>query len=113
MPEKINWTLNVQVVGGPKISASDPLEVEAYDKIEAVIPAGGSATVNVQPGTGAQFLLITASSYAKYDLRGGRQRHHRDSGRPPCADWCGGCRPAREHPEPVRVQQRGRRGCDR
>jgi len=64
MPEKINWTLNVQVVGGPKISASDTLEVEAYDKIEAVIPTGGSATVNVQPGTGAQFLLITASSYA-------------------------------------------------
>ena len=64
MPEKINWTLNVQVVGGPKVSASDTLDVEAYDKIEAVIPAGGSATIDVQPGTGAQFLLITAGSYA-------------------------------------------------
>jgi hypothetical protein len=63
MPEKINWTLNVQVVGGPKVAASDVLEVDAYDKIEAVIPAGASATVNVQPSGGAQFLLITASSY--------------------------------------------------
>jgi len=63
MPEKINWTLNVQVVGGPKVSAYDVIEVDAYDKIEAVIPASGSATVNVQPGAGAKFLLITASGY--------------------------------------------------
>lgn len=63
MPETINWTLNVQVVGGPKVSASDAIEVDAYDKIEAVIPASDSATVDVQPGAGAQFLLITASSY--------------------------------------------------
>jgi hypothetical protein len=68
MPESLTWTLNVQVVGGPKISVYDTLMVEAYDKIEAVIPAAtdstaGSATVNVQPGSGVQFLLITASSY--------------------------------------------------
>jgi len=63
MPEKINWTLNVQVVGGPKVSVADTMEVEAYDKIEALAPAGGSVTINVQPGDGARFLLITASSY--------------------------------------------------
>ena len=63
MPEKISWTLNVQVVGGPKVSAADIMEGEAYDKIEAVAPAGDSVTVNVQPGDGARFLLITASSY--------------------------------------------------
>ena len=63
MPKKISWTLNVQVVGGPKVSAADIMEVEAYDKIEAVAPAGDSVTVNVQPGDGALFLLITASSY--------------------------------------------------
>ncbi len=63
MPEQINWTINVQVVGGPKVSASDTLEVEAYDKIEAIVPANGSVKVDVQPGTGAQILLITAGSY--------------------------------------------------
>ncbi|HSJ58876.1 MAG TPA: hypothetical protein VLC95_16945 [Anaerolineae bacterium] len=63
MPEKINWTLNVQVTGGPKESASATIEVDGYDKIEAVIPAAGSATVEVQPGNGAMFLLITASAY--------------------------------------------------
>ena len=34
MTEKINWTLNVQVVGGPKILASDTIDVDAYDKIQ-------------------------------------------------------------------------------
>jgi hypothetical protein len=63
MPEKINWSLNVQAVGGPKISASDVIEVDAYGKIEASIPAEGSATVDVQPAAGARFLLITADSY--------------------------------------------------
>lgn len=63
MPEQISWTLNVQVIGGPKVSASDTLSVEAYDKIEAVVPAGSSATVNVQPADGAEFLLVTASRY--------------------------------------------------
>ena len=63
MPESISWTLNVQVVGGPKISAYDTLTVDAYDKIEAVIPANGAATINVQPDGSAQFLLLTASSY--------------------------------------------------
>lgn len=53
----------MQVVKGPKVSASDTIEVDAYDKIEAVIPVGGSATVNVQPDDGAQFLLVRAGSY--------------------------------------------------
>lgn len=71
MPEKINWTLDVQVTGGPKISASRSLSVEAYDKIEVAIPAAtaattpGTATVQVQPGGvgQVQFLLITSSVY--------------------------------------------------
>ena len=63
MSEQINWTLNVQVVGGPKVSASATVVVDAYDKIEAVVPAGGSTTVDVQPGDGAQLLIITADSY--------------------------------------------------
>jgi len=79
MPEKINWSLNVQVPGGPTIAFSRSLTVEAYDKIDVTIPAftpaapgppatpdtPGKATVSVQPsGTGkVQFLLITSSVY--------------------------------------------------
>lgn len=81
MAEKISWTLNVQVVGGPKISASKTMTVDAYDKIEVVIPGGddttpGAATVEVQPGGSGQvqFMLITSSVYdAKltYSVDGG------------------------------------------
>lgn len=73
MPEKISWTLNVQVLGGPKVSAADVIEVDAYDRVEAVVPASGSVTVDVQPAAGAQFLLTTASSYENltYTVDGG------------------------------------------
>ena len=64
MPVSISWTLNVQVVGGPKISAYDTLTVEGYDMMEVVIPANSTDTIiDVQPDGGAQFLLLTASSY--------------------------------------------------
>ncbi|MBE9534876.1 MAG: hypothetical protein IMF03_07730 [Proteobacteria bacterium] len=71
MSEKINWTTNVQVLQGPKISAIQTVPVEAYDKIEVVIPGGeeGSpeeATVEVQPGDlgDIKLLLISSDQYS-------------------------------------------------
>jgi len=64
MSEKISWSFKAQVTAGPTLSESDTTEVDAYDKIEAVIPAGGSKTVDVQPGaTGVKFLFISADDY--------------------------------------------------
>lgn len=68
MPEekiKINWVLNVQVIGGPKVSASETITVDAYDKIEVIIPAGEDKKVEVQPGGSGQvqFLLISSNQY--------------------------------------------------
>jgi hypothetical protein len=68
---KINWTLDVQITGGPKISVPRAVNVEAYDKIEVDILAATdastptTATVDVQPGGTDQvkFLLITSSVY--------------------------------------------------
>lgn len=37
MSEKIEWTLNVQVVERPKISESQTMTVDAYDKNRMVI----------------------------------------------------------------------------
>jgi hypothetical protein len=68
MSEKINWTLNVQVVGGPKISESDTILAEAYDKVQVTIAAGDSdVEVDVQPGGSGQvqFLLISSDQYAE------------------------------------------------
>ena len=70
MPEKINWTVTVQVGGGPKLSESRTLEVEAYDLLEVEVPDGDDTTpgrllVNVQPGGAGQvkFLMISSDLY--------------------------------------------------
>jgi hypothetical protein len=70
MPEKLNWSLTIQVAGGPGEGASQSLDVEAYDVITVTVPGGdtttpGTATVQVQPGGSGQvaFLLVKSSLY--------------------------------------------------
>lgn len=70
MSVKIHWVLNVQVDGGPRISAGDSVDVDAYDNIEVTVPKhsngqDGTATVDVQPGSASDvmFLLIQADNY--------------------------------------------------
>jgi hypothetical protein len=72
MSVKINWSCNVQVINGPKLSGADTIEVDAYDNIEVTVPKKpaqgndpGKATVEVQPGAQSKvmFLLIQAGTY--------------------------------------------------
>jgi hypothetical protein len=70
MSVKINWSCNVQVINGPKLSGADTVEVDAYDNIEVNVPKkvgadNGKANVDVQPGaqTKVMFLLIQAGTY--------------------------------------------------
>jgi hypothetical protein len=65
MPEKISWTLNVQVVGGPKLLASQTITVDAYDMLQvSILDAAADKEVQVQPGaSGVQFLLISSDQY--------------------------------------------------
>jgi hypothetical protein len=66
MTEKINWTLSVQVVAGPRIADGKTITVDAYDKIGVVIVAGAAdKEVQVQPGGAGkvQFLLISSDRY--------------------------------------------------
>lgn len=71
MSEQVKWTLNIEVVDGPKMSASKTETVDAYDKIEAEIPkkqnGAETKTVEVQPGGAGkvQFLLIKSSAYGE------------------------------------------------
>ncbi|HUW66484.1 MAG TPA: hypothetical protein VMW20_00365 [Candidatus Nanoarchaeia archaeon] len=67
MTESINWSLNIQVIGGPKVMASDTKEIEAYDKIEVTIEADTTdKEVEIQPGGAdkVQFLLIKSDTYS-------------------------------------------------
>ena len=68
MSSKINLKLRVSVVGGPEISLSDEIPVEAYDKIDVTIVTGDSdKEVVIQPVLSemVQLLLIRASEYGK------------------------------------------------
>ena len=58
----INWTLNVNIPGGPSISGSKPLDVEAYDVIELEIPKKQTTEILIEPSenTKVKFLLIKA-----------------------------------------------------
>jgi hypothetical protein len=59
MATKINWSLSVQVVGGPTFGAAQSFEVEAYDPIVVTIPAGGTDIgVDVQPSDADQVRLM-------------------------------------------------------
>jgi len=66
MSEKIKWSFTIEVVGGPKISDSKTLELEAYDKIQVTVPSDATnKDVQIQPGGTGQvvFLLIRSTLY--------------------------------------------------
>ena len=67
MPERIDWSYNIEVSGGLKISDSNSITVEAYDKIEVVVEVKKNPTeVAIQPSDKVgqvQFLLIRSNIY--------------------------------------------------
>jgi hypothetical protein len=64
MPVKINWTLNLQVPGGPKISDSQAVEAGAYDLIEVLLEQGAvDKEVGLQPGNAQVKLLLIKSDH--------------------------------------------------
>lgn len=76
MTEKINWTVSVQVAGGPAISETKTIEIDAYDKMDVVIDDNSTdKEVQVQPAsTGIQFLMIKTDNYGdklKYKVNDG------------------------------------------
>jgi hypothetical protein len=57
MPDAINWSLALQIPGGPKMARSGTLPVTAYDKLVVVVPKGDGSTateVLVQPNPAAE-----------------------------------------------------------
>jgi hypothetical protein len=62
----VNCALNIEVVTGPKIAVSKTVTVEAYDKIEVVINAGGAAapeiSVDIQPSSTGKVNLVFIKS---------------------------------------------------
>jgi hypothetical protein len=68
MPNTVNWTVSLQIPGGPRIGESGAVSVEAYDRVSVVVEAGATdVDVEVQPGAAdgqVSVLAITASAYS-------------------------------------------------
>lgn len=59
----INWSLNLQVIGGMQIPISGSKSVEAYDKIEVIInPDSTEKSVDIQPSSANQVNLLFIKS---------------------------------------------------
>ncbi|MHC4203026.1 MAG: hypothetical protein ACYSTT_00125 [Planctomycetota bacterium] len=66
MPAKINCAIDVQVDGGPKVSLSQTVNVEAYGNIEVTVTDGtdGEDVLILPDGTDqVKFLLIRSNRY--------------------------------------------------
>jgi hypothetical protein len=67
MPETMNWSFSIEAVQGPRISGSDALQVDAYDKVSVDLEAGAAdVNVQIQPANAAgrvQLLVIRATAY--------------------------------------------------
>ncbi len=62
----IQWNINVQIAQGPKVVLAGNMKVDAYDKIEVLIPDGSeNIDVDIQPGGAnkVQFMLISSDHY--------------------------------------------------
>jgi hypothetical protein len=61
----INYAVNVQVTGGPKLAVTRSLVVDAYDVIDLSIKKNSAASVEVEPGVAGRvrLVLITADTY--------------------------------------------------
>jgi hypothetical protein len=61
---KLNWSITLQVAGGPTInSGQDGLDIEAVDRIDVTIDAGDTdKVVQIQPGAAGNVHLLVVSS---------------------------------------------------
>lgn len=59
---KVTYTVGVQVSGGPQLNIPRTVEVEAFDKIEIVVPPGTDKTVDLQPSAAAKIALLVIKS---------------------------------------------------
>jgi hypothetical protein len=57
MPEKVSWTMRLQIEGGPSFQLGQELEPEAYEKLSVTVPKTGETTVDIPSLAKASLLL--------------------------------------------------------
>jgi len=61
----INWTINLQAVGGPWVTQAGSVQIDAYQRAEVTVPTGATISIQV-PGGSANVGLL----YIGCDLYG-------------------------------------------
>ena len=62
MPERLNWSFSAQVAGGPTLASSGEMaNIDAYVKLNVVVPANASQSVEILTGSGAAVRLLVMS----------------------------------------------------
>lgn len=68
--KNLNASASFQIPGGPTLSATASLEIEAYDRIDVTLkPGDNEKTVEIQPGAASQLRLLVIKS-SLYDAGG-------------------------------------------
>jgi hypothetical protein len=62
MAERLNWSFSTQVAGGPTLAGSGEMaDIDAYVKLNVVVPANASQGVEILTGGGAAVRLLLIS----------------------------------------------------
>ncbi|MCD4525958.1 hypothetical protein [Nocardioides sp. cx-173] len=75
MTERLIWDVTVRADGGPQVSASGEIEVDAYDKLSVVVPAGADVAVDLGPSAAGRITALVIlpampSNELSYDVDG-------------------------------------------
>ncbi|TYB39666.1 hypothetical protein FXF50_04615 [Micromonospora sp. AP08] len=75
MPEHLIWDVTVRADGGPQLNDSGVMEVDAYDKLSVVVPAGDDLAVDLGPAAAGRISCLVImptepSDHLSYDVDG-------------------------------------------
>ncbi|WP_299088220.1 hypothetical protein [uncultured Microbacterium sp.] len=58
MAERLIWNTTLRAEAGPQLIGSGVIEVEAYDKVSILVPAGGHLDVDLGPGAAGRITVL-------------------------------------------------------
>jgi hypothetical protein len=58
MTERLIWDVTVRAAGGPQLTGSGVMEVDAYDKVSVSVPAGDDLDVDLGPGAAGRITCL-------------------------------------------------------
>lgn len=67
MAEQLIWDATVRATGGPQLTGSGVMDVDAYDKVSVLVPAGGGLDIDLGPGSAGRIVCLVLLPEAPSD----------------------------------------------